>query len=128
VRRTTDARSTPAEVVREFVAAAATGRRALVRSLSTGRHWQELSGQADHLLNNPTRVSDLRIRTVRILRPGAREVPPGIRAAHIASVTVSFVARQARVITRPDGLQAWGYYLVRDAAGEPWRVDDEGLG
>jgi hypothetical protein len=128
VLRTTDARSTPGEVVREFVAAATSGHRALVRSLSTERHWRELSSETDHLLNNPTRVTHLRIITVRRLEAGSRQVPRGLRSGQIASVTISFVARQARVITRPDGLQAWGYYLVRDGDDEPWRVDAEGLG
>jgi hypothetical protein len=119
--------ATPAEVVRQFILAEIRGDRGVVQGLSTPPHWRELVGEADNLLNNPTRVSKLVVSTGLRLDRRRRLIPPGLMHAQVVYVTVSYIGHQARVLTRPNGRQAWAYFLVRDRSSQPWRVGEEGF-
>ena len=78
----------------------------------------------DSPLTNWLSVADVRVGTPR----RGEAVGSARRHRWVRYVPVTFVLHQRREVSMRDGPTTWGYVLVRDAASDPWLIDDQGTG
>lgn len=72
------------------------------------------------------RVSSLTIDRVRLSGPGGWASGPDSPGL---AVDFTFQSRPFReTVELPDGFTTWGFSVHRDAPGDPWRIDGEGVG
>lgn len=118
--------ATPAQVARTFLAAWSADDRRRMRALSTEPFWDRFSTTR----GVRTEFRDVRIAYVTRMPPArrGRDADELVGYRHAMSVVFDAHVRQRPVATWPDGRHTWGVTVVRDGAGDPWRVGSAGLG
>jgi hypothetical protein len=112
----------PAEIVRAFVEALDRGDRDALRELAT----PHFAGRAAAWLPNLESVRLLRAERVIHDVGGLGSSRRHPRVVHVLVQLDLDLDDPGRSGFSEDGRTPWGYVLVRDAPGDPWRVDDEG--
>lgn len=110
----------PSDVVQAYVARLSAGDR----------------DKAAHLLTATERANGgSPIGTGRITRFGMRPPTPvedkmsnGRRVADAVSIWIDFTRVDETDITLVNGRASWNFILVKERPGDPWLIDDQGLG
>lgn len=114
--------ASPQDVVRAFVADVnAHDERAAKRLLTPGLRSAYSDGADD--LDNVVSMTDLVVTPPTVDGDG-RPLTADSLTVH---VPVSFILRQQQVVSMEDGPTDWGYLLVRERVGAPWRIYDQGV-
>lgn len=117
--------ASPQTVVRAWVDAVNAGDEAAGRVLSTPvfAGADRDAGEAGWFAN---------VLGIRDLQVGAPSPVTGLasneRFAQVVLVPVAFTLEQKRELAFRDGPVQWGFVLVRDRAGQRWRINEQGLG
>ena len=112
-------------VGRAWLGAVDAGDAAAGRRLETARFAAADAKAVDGWFSgNVTSVRDARVVSST---PG-RGLVSNLTYAQVRQVTFRFDLQQERASSFRDGDTIWGLILVRNKAGEPWLIDDQGLG
>jgi hypothetical protein len=112
----------PAQVVRAYVGALDRGDRDALRELSTEHYADRAAGW----LPNLEGIRLLRAERVLLDVDGVGSSRRHPEVVHVLVQLDLDLADPAASGFATDGPTPWGYILVRDAPGDPWRIDDEG--
>lgn len=119
------ASASPQTVVRAWIAAVVAGDEGAGRALSTPVFADaDRSAGAAGWFANVLTISDLQV--------GAPAPVHGLASnadfAQVVVVPVAFQLEQKKEFAFRDGAVQWGFVLVRDRAGQRWRINEQGLG
>lgn len=113
------ASTSPEDVVRGYLGALQQHDESAATSLTTAPY----SGRDDWAAH-PPRIEDVQVAAAIPQSPAGTA---GEGHAEVVFVPVTFDLHGGDE-TMPDGPTAWGYLLVRDREGQPWRIADAGGG
>jgi len=118
------ASASPEMVVRAWIDAVNAGDEAAGRVLST-----PVFADADRDAEGGWFANTLSIRDLQVGAPvPARGLQSNRDFAHVVVVPVAFLLEQKKELSFRNGPVQWGFVLVRDASGERWRINEQGLG
>ncbi|TQS30256.1 DUF4829 domain-containing protein [Microbispora sp. KK1-11] len=115
----------PQRVVAAYIDAINAHDRQLGRQLSTQRFAEQEEKVVDSLFDD-AKLSDVEIEAPQT--ESDYESPDGKRYQEAVNVPVSFTLWHGDESSMPNGPTVWGYILVRAGAGQPWRINDAGVG
>ncbi|MFF4776798.1 DUF4829 domain-containing protein [Microtetraspora fusca] len=117
--------TSPQRVVAAYIDAINAHDREAGRRLSTQRFAEQEEKVVDSLFDD-AKLSDVEIEAPQP-EPGYQS-PDGKRYREAVNVPVSFTLWHGDESSMPNGPTTWGYILVRASAGQPWRINDAGVG
>ncbi|MFC4062369.1 DUF4829 domain-containing protein [Planomonospora corallina] len=116
--------ASPQEVVRAYVAAINAHDMTAGQELSTPYFAERKEGVVDSLFED-AKLSDVVIHAPDPI--SGYESPDGKRYREAVYVSVSFTLWHSDEGSMPNGSTVWGYMLVRDDPGRPWRINGDGI-
>lgn len=116
--------ATPQVVVQRWLAAVDAGDEATGRVLSTPRFADAEASSEDGWFANTLSITDVRTAPATPIT--------GLQSnrdhRQVVYVRVALRIEQKHEVSFRDGPLEWGFVLVRDRAGERWRINEQGLG